>query len=101
MSATRKLRKLFTRVQIRRGFKKDLRLVGSRTTAGIENEPRISQLDVTGIVWLDHFPAKNSGIEVLRFIPVAHGEEVSCEEAFVCNRRVRQIHAMPPNLLSS
>jgi hypothetical protein len=38
---------------------------------------------------LDHFAAKNSDIEILRFILVAHGKEVSCEEAFVCNRRVR------------
>jgi len=42
------------------------------------------------------FPAKNSDIEVLRFVLVAHGEEVSCKEAFVCNRRVRRIHALPP-----
>jgi hypothetical protein len=51
---------------------------------------------VTGIVWLDHFPAKNSDVEVLRFVLVAHREEVSCEEAFVRNRRVRPIHALPP-----
>ena len=72
-------------VQIRRCFKKHLWLVGSRATAGIENDPRISQLDVAGIIRLDQFPAKNSDIEVLRFLLVAHGEEVSCEEAFVCN----------------
>jgi len=76
-------------VEIRRCFKKDLWLVGSRTTAGIENDPRISQLDLAGIVWLDHFPAKNSDIEVLRFVLVPHREEVSCEEAFVCNRSIR------------
>jgi len=58
-------------VQIRRCFKKDFWLVGSRATAGIENDPRISQLDVAGIVWLDHFPAKNPDIEVLRLILVA------------------------------
>jgi hypothetical protein len=60
-----------------------------KDTDGIENDPRISQLDVAGIVWLDRFPAKNSDIEVLRFVLVAHGEEMSCEEAFVWNRRVR------------
>ena len=76
-------------VQIRRCFKNDLWLVGSRATAGIENDPGISQLDVAGVAWLDHFPAKNSDIEVFRFLLVSHGEEVSCEEAFVCNRRVR------------
>jgi hypothetical protein len=76
-------------VQIRRGFKMDLWLVGSRAAAGIEKDPRIRQLDVAGIVRLDHFPAKNSDIEVLRFAQVAHREEVSCEEAFACNRRVR------------
>jgi hypothetical protein len=40
-------------VQIRRYFRKDLRLVGSWATAGIENDPSISQLDVAGVVWLD------------------------------------------------
>ena len=54
MSATHKSRKLFYPVQIRRRFKNDLWLIESRATAGIENEPRISQLDVAGIVWLDH-----------------------------------------------
>jgi hypothetical protein len=51
-------------VEIRRCFKEDLWLVGRRATAGIENDPGISQLDVAGIVRLDHFPAKNSDIEV-------------------------------------
>ena len=83
-------------VQIRRRFKNDLWLVGSRATAGIENDPRIRQLDVAGIIRLDHFAAKNSDIEVFRFFLVLHGKEVSCEEAFVCNRRVRQIRAVPP-----
>jgi len=63
-------------VQIRRCFEKDLWFIGCRATAGI------------GIVWLDHLPAKNSDIEVFRFFLVAHGEELSCEEAFVCNWRV-------------
>ena len=45
-------------VEIRRGFEEDLWLVGSRATAGIENDPRISQLDVAGIVWLDQFPPR-------------------------------------------
>ena len=49
-------------VQIRRGFKKDLWLVRSRATAGIENDPRISQLDVARILWLDQVPARNSDI---------------------------------------
>jgi hypothetical protein len=75
-------------VAIRRCFKEDLWLVGRRATAGIENDPGMSQLDVAGIVRLDHFPAKNSDIEVLRFFLVSHGEEVSGKEAFVCNRRV-------------
>lgn len=88
LSATRKFTKLFTLFRSDGVFKKDLWLVGSRATVGIENDPRIRQLDVAGIVWLDHFPAKNSDIEVLRFVLVAHGEEESCEEAFVCNRRV-------------
>jgi hypothetical protein len=76
-------------VRIQRCLKKDLGLVGSRATAGIENDPGISQLDVAGVAWLDHFPAKNSDIEVFRFLLVSHGEEVRCEAAFVCNWRVR------------
>jgi len=47
-------------VEIRRCFEEDLRLVGSRATAGIENDPGIRQLDVAGIFRLDHFPAKDS-----------------------------------------
>ena len=58
-------------------------------TAGIANDPGISRLDVAGIVWLDHFPAKNSDIEVLRLFPIPNGEEVRREEAFLWNRRVR------------
>jgi len=83
-------------VEIRRCFKEHLWLVGSWAAAGIENDPRISQLDVTGIFRLDQLPAKNPDIEVLRFALVAHGEEVSCEEASLWNRRVREIHAVPP-----
>jgi hypothetical protein len=82
--------------EIRRCFEEDLELVGSRATAGIENDPGVSQLDVAWIFRLDHSPAKNSYIEVLRFVLVGHGEEVRGEEAFVRNRRVRQIHAVPP-----
>ena len=82
------IEKAICSVQIRRCFKKDLWLIESRATAGIENDPRIRRLDVAGIVWLDHLPTKNSEIEVLRFVQLAHGEEVSCEEAFVCNWRV-------------
>jgi len=76
-------------IGIRRSLEEDLWLVASRATAGIENDPCIRQLDVAGIFRLDDFPAKNSDIEVLRFVLVAHGEEVRGEEAFVCNRRVR------------
>src|ERR1700730_10563365 len=70
--------------------------MGSWATTGIENDPGVSQLDVAGIFRLDHFPAKNSDVEVLRFFLIPHGEEMRDEEAFVCNRRVRQIHAVPP-----
>jgi len=41
--------------------------------------------DLAGIVWLDRLPAKNPDIEVFGFVLVANGEELSCEEAFVCN----------------
>jgi hypothetical protein len=59
-------------------------------------DPGVSQLDVAGILGLDHFPAKDSDVEVLRFFLIPHGEEVRDEEAFVCNRCIRQIHAVPP-----
>lgn len=75
-------------VQIRRRFSEDLWIVGSWATAGIENDPRITQLDRAGIVWLDRLPAENPDIEVPRFVPVADGKELSREEAFVCNQRV-------------
>jgi hypothetical protein len=45
--------------------------------------------DLAGIVWLDRLPAKNSDIEVFGFVLVANGEELICEEAFVCNWRVK------------
>ena len=70
-------------VEIGQCFKDDLWPVGSRAAAGVENDPRIRQLDVAGIVWLDQLPAKNSDIEVLRFFLVPNGEEVRGEEAFV------------------
>ena len=80
MSATRKFKEAIYSVEIRRRFEKDLWLVGRRTTAGIENDPRIGQLDVARIVWLDHFSAKNSDIEVFRFFLISHGEEMRGEE---------------------
>src|SRR3977135_2284593 len=97
MSGTRKLRKLFTL----------LRSEGvSRRTSGLSgvgpppelrmNDPCVSQLDVAGIFRLDHFPAKNSDVEGLRFFLIPHGEEMRHEEAFVCNRCIRQIHAVLP-----
>lgn len=62
-------------VQIRRCFTKDLWLIESRATAATENDPRIRQLDVAGIFWLDRFPAKNSAIEVPRVFPGPHRED--------------------------
>src|ERR1700738_771407 len=96
MSATRKLRKLFTLLRSGGGWRRTSGLSGSRATTGIENDPGVSQLDVAGIFRLDHFPAKNSDVEVLRFFLIPHGEEMRHEEAFVCNRCIRQIHAVPP-----
>jgi hypothetical protein len=40
---------------------------------------RCYQLDATGILGLDHFPAKDSDVEVLRFFLVPHGEKVRRE----------------------
>jgi hypothetical protein len=83
-------------VEIRRGFEEDLWLVGSRASTGIENDPAVSQLDVAGILRLDHSPAQDSNVEVLRFLLIPHGEEMCHEEAFACNRCIRQIHAVLP-----
>jgi len=80
-------------VEIRKGFEEDLGLVGRRAAAGIENDPGIGQLDVAGIFWLDHFSAKNSDVEILRFFLIFHGKEMRDEEAFARNRLVGQIHA--------
>ena len=66
-------------VETRRCFEEDLWLVRSRATAGVENDPGVSQLDVAKIFPLDDFPAKNSDIEVLRFFLVPNGEEVRGE----------------------
>jgi hypothetical protein len=64
-------------------------------TAGIQNDPAVSQFDVTGIRRLDHFPAKDSHLEVLRFFLIPHGKEVRSEKTFVRNRCIGQIHAVP------
>ena len=62
-------------VQIRRRFKNDFWLVGSRAAAAVENDPRILELDVAGIFWLDQFPARNSDIGVPRSFLALHGKE--------------------------
>jgi len=54
-------------VDIRGCFEDDLRLIGSRTTPGIQDDLRVGQLDVARIFRFDHFPAKNADIEVLGF----------------------------------
>jgi hypothetical protein len=54
-------------VEIRGCFKEHLWLVRSGATAGIQDDPGVSELDVAGIVRLDYFPAKNSDIEVFDF----------------------------------
>jgi hypothetical protein len=56
------------------------------------------QLDVAGIVRLDQFSPKNPDIEVPGFFLVPHGEKVSCKEAFVCNGRIGQTQALPPDV---
>jgi len=94
MSATRKLRKLFTLLRSRGGFEEDIGLVRRRATTRIENDPGIGELDIAGIFRLDYFPAKNADVEVLRFFLIFHGEEMRDEKAFVGNRRVRQIHVV-------
>src|SRR5215469_2690948 len=70
---------------IRWCFENDFRLVWSRATAGIENDPCVGQLDVAWVFCLDHFPAKNTDIEVFRFFLILYGEEVRGEESFLCN----------------
>jgi hypothetical protein len=45
-------------VEIRRDFEEDVWLVGSRATAGIENDPGVSQLDVVGFSGLITFPPR-------------------------------------------
>jgi len=81
-------------VEILRSFEQDLGLVGRRAATRIEDDPGVGQLDVAGILRIDHFPAKDSDIEVLRFFLILHGEEMRYEEAFARNRCVGQIHAV-------
>ena len=83
-------------VAIGRGFENDLWLIRRRATAGIENDPGVGQLDVAGIFRFDHFPAKNSHVEVLRFRLVLHSEEMRDVESFVGNRCAKSVHAAPP-----
>ena len=59
MSATRKLRKLFTLLTSERCFEEDLWLVGSRATAGIENDPEAEAPLLTGRA-LDEYAAENA-----------------------------------------
>ena len=88
MSATRKLRKLLTLSRSDGVSSKTSGLSGVGPPAGIENDPGIGQFDVARIFRLDHFDTKNADIEVPRFFLVPDGEEMRCEEAFLCNRRV-------------
>src|SRR5580692_5721076 len=74
MSATRRLRKLLTLLK----------------SGGLSS----GELDVAGFLQLDHFPAKNPDVEVLRFLLIPHREEMRDEEALACNRRVRKIHVV-------
>ena len=53
-----RIKKATYSVQTRRCFKRDLWLVGSGTAGGIWNDPRVCQLDVAGIFWLDQFPPR-------------------------------------------
>jgi hypothetical protein len=63
-------------IEIGRSLKEDLGLIGSRFAAGIENDPGVGQLNVAGILRLNHFPAENSDVEVFRFFLIPHGEEM-------------------------
>ena len=63
---------------------------------GIENDPGVGRLDVTGIFGLDHFSAKNSNVEILGFFLISHGEEMGDEETCVRDWRVGQIHVRSP-----
>ena len=79
MSATRRLRKLFTRL----GLEENLGLIGSRAAAGIENDPGVGQLNVARILRLNHSAAKNSDVEVFRFFLIPDDEKMRDEETFL------------------
>jgi hypothetical protein len=90
------IKKAIHSVQVGGMFEEDFRLVGSWAPAGIENDPRVSQLDVTGIFRFDHFAAKNSNVEFLLLFLSLYGEEMCDEQAFRCDRSVWQIHTVSP-----
>jgi hypothetical protein len=46
-------------VELRRGLENNLRLIGRRATAAVEDDPGIGQLDLAGVLRLDHVPAKD------------------------------------------
>src|SRR5215831_102261 len=96
MSATPKLRKLFTRLRSDGVSRRTSGLSGVGPPPELRMIQVLSIFDVARIFRRDHFPAKNSDIEVLRFFPVPDCEEVRREEVFVCNRLVRWIHTVPP-----
>ena len=88
MSATRNLRKLFTLLRSGGVSRRTSGLSGVGPPPELRMIQVLARFDVARIFRRDHFPAKNSEIEVLRFFLEPDGEEVRREEAFACNRRV-------------
>src|SRR5271165_6439382 len=86
-------------IAVGRRRKKNFGLVGSWTAAGIQNDPGVRQLDVTGILQLNDLAAENADVEFFRLRLVVHGQEMSDVEAGLSDGRVRQIHAIERHLV--
>jgi hypothetical protein len=86
-------------VQVMRGLKDHFGLVRRRPPAGVENDPRVDQLDVTGILRPYHFSSEDSNVELPGFYLVPYGQEVSDEKALLGNWGVGQIHRTSTNVI--
>ena len=81
-------------IRVLRRREEDLRLIGRRTSAGVQNDPRVRQLDVAGVLRFNDLTAQHVDIELCRAFLVGDGEEMRDVKAFFCDRGFWEIHGI-------
>src|SRR5580692_2541324 len=82
MSATRRLRKLLNLFGPCGGVRKTCGLSGVGPSAGVQNDPRVRQLDVAGVLRFNDLTAQHVDIELCRAFLVGDGGEMRDVKAF-------------------